>query len=222
MRRSAPNLTSLIHVSAERAKSNVGGVRLGVRPPPTPLASAFSPKPQRARAARAWQRPHYMSPRVGRAVRAPRRVRGSVIRIRRIAVPPAPAPCQYRRVVTQSHKPVTNIKMAKIKDAGMFRRSLTRKHLHISETVSNTGHNKVRVHWELVVGHLLNWGVEHHAILQVTDGVIRDADLEHIVWSPLGPARSRNAGHVNVVAVKARETVIDMTRHRVMTRDSTR
>ena len=120
--------------------------------------------------------------------------------------------------MTQSHKPVTNIKMAKIKDAGMFRRSLTRKHLHISETVSNTGHNKVRVHWELVVGHLLNWGVEHHAILQVTDGVIRDADLEHIVRSPLDPTRSRVAGYAIIYAngssgrsAVAHETVIDMT-----------
>ena len=51
--------------------------------PPQPLWPLHSPpKPRLARAARAWQRPHdmFVSPSVERAVRAPRRVRGSVMR----------------------------------------------------------------------------------------------------------------------------------------------
>ena len=60
-------------------------------------------------------------------------------------------------------------------------------------------------------GHLRNC-VEDQAILQVADGVVRDADLEHIVWSPLGRSRSRQAGYVNVPsgATVAHEAVVDM------------
>ena len=50
--------------------------------------------------------------------------------------------------------------------------------------------------WQSTAGHLRNC-VEDQAILQVADGVVRDADLEHIGWGPLG-RRSRQAGYENV------------------------
>ena len=100
-----------------------------------------------------------------------------------------------------------------------------RQHVHISETVSNTSEDKIRVHWESggrtgrasalwqsTAGHLRNC-VEDQAILQIADGVVRDADLKHIVWSPLGPTRSRQAGGVYVPssAAVAHEAVVDLT-----------
>ena len=65
--------------------------------------------------------------------------------------------------------------------------------------------------WQSTAGHLRNC-VENQAILQIADGVVRDADLKHIVWSPLGPTRSRQAGDVYVPsrAAVAHEAVIDM------------
>ena len=77
--------------------------------PPQPPPTSLSPN-QLAQAARAWQRPQY-APRVERAVRAPRRVRGLACarKKRRRSTPPPPracvsmtATCKKRAVVESS------------------------------------------------------------------------------------------------------------------------
>ena len=66
--------------------------------------------------------------------------------------------------------------------------------------------------WQSTAGHLRNC-VENQAILQIADGIVRHSDLKHIVWGPLGPTRSRQAGDVYVPssAAVAHEAVVDMT-----------